>query len=170
VPVVPCPSPCPPITRGVVQFSATEFNALYPEMAGFSPTLQGNSFADATLLLDNSCASAVQDANQRMSLLYTLTAHCLLLDRGTNDGAGSITPPQSVVGRIDSAAQGSVSGSFSYNSDVTQSEAYFIQTKYGAKFWQQTVPYRTGGVYVGAPSFGPNGPGFPWNVGVVEVD
>lgn len=172
MPVVPCPSPCPPITRGVVQFLASEFTALYPEFNGFTPTpiIMQNAFNDATLLLDNTCGSAVQDANVRMSLLYTLTAHVMLLDRGTNDGAGNVTPPQSTVGRIDSAQQGSVSGSFAYNNDVTQSEAYFIQTKYGAKFWQQTVSYRTGGVYVGAPSFGPNGPGFPWSLGNVEVE
>jgi len=162
VPVVPCPSPCPPITRGVVQFDATEFNALYPEFSGLNPTVQQNSFNDATFLLNNSCGSAVCDANQRMSLLYTLTAHCLLIDRGTNDGAGNVTPAQGIVGRIDSAAEGTVNVSASYNNEVTMSEAYFIQTKYGAKFWQQTAPYRTM-VYVGPPSFGPNGPGYPFD-------
>jgi Protein of unknown function (DUF4054) len=160
VPVIPCPSPCPPPTLGVVQFSADEFNALYPEFAGLSPTVQQNSFNDATLLLNNSCGSIVFDANQRMSLLYTLTAHCLLIDRGTNDGEGNVTPARGMVGRIDSGAEGSVSASASYSSQVSESEAYFIQTKYGAKFWEQTASYRTM-VYVGPPLSGPNGPGFP---------
>ncbi len=161
MPVVPCPSPCPPITRGIVQFDAAEFNALYPEFSGLSSTVQGNSFTDATFLLNNSCGSLVQDANQRMALLYTLTAHCLLIDRGADDGAGNVTTPQGIVGRIDTAAEGSVSVSASYNNDVTMSEAYFIQTKYGAKFWQQTAQFRTMH-YVGPPSVGPNGPGFPF--------
>ena len=161
MPVIPCPSPCPPPTVGVVQFSSDEFNVLYPEFAGLNPTVQQNSFNDATLLLNNSCNSYVFDANQRMSLLYTLTAHCLLIDRGTNDGQGNVTPAQGIVGRIDNASEGSVSVSASYNSDVSQSEAYFIQTKYGAKFWEQTAYIRTA-TYIGAPSVGPNAPGFPW--------
>jgi hypothetical protein len=129
-----------------------------------SSGVEQTAFNDATFLLNNSCASAVQDANQRLILLYTLTAHVLLIDRGTNDGAGNVTSPQGIVGRIDSAAEGSVNVSAAYSSEVTQSEAYFIQTKYGAKFWQQTAQYRTM-QYVGAPSFGPNGPGFPFGFG-----
>lgn len=161
MPVVACPSPCPPITRGVVQFLSSEFTALYPEFAGIASGLQQNAFNDATFLLNNSCGSLVQDANQRMALLYTLTAHCCFLQNGTNDGAGNIVPPPGIVGRIDNASQGSVSVAASYSSEVTMSEAYFIQTKYGAKFWQQTASYRTM-LYVGAPSIGPNGPGFPF--------
>lgn len=161
MPVIPCPSPCPPPTLGVVQFSATEFNALYPEFSGLSSTVQQNSFNDATFDLNNTCGSIVIDAVQRMALLYTLTAHHLLLDRGTNDGNGNVTPPQGIVGRIANAAEGSVSVASEYNDEVTQSEAYFIQTKYGAKFWQQTAQYRTMH-YVGAPRFGPNAPGFPF--------
>ena len=161
MPVVPCPSPCPPITPGVVQFSAAEFVAQYPEFTGLTNAAMLRGFNDAQFLLDNSCGSMVQDANLRLILLYTLTAHCCLIDAGTNDGAGNVTPPQGIVGRIDNASEGSVSVSASYNDEVTQSEAYFIQTKYGAKFWQQTAPYRTMH-YVGAPSIGPNAPGFPF--------
>lgn len=162
MPVVACPSPCPQPTPGIVQFLASEFVALYPEFAGLSNPVMAQSFVDATLLLDNSCGSIVCDANQRLQLLYTLTAHCLLIDRGTNDGAGNVTTPQGIVGRIDAAAEGSVSVSASYNNDVSMSEAYFIQTKYGAKFWQQTAQYRTM-QYVGPPCVGPNGPGFPFD-------
>jgi hypothetical protein len=161
MPVIPCPQPCPPVTLGVVQFSSTEFNAIYPEFAGVNSAVQQNSFNDATLLLNNSCGSAVQDANARLTLLYTLTAFCLFIDVGTNDGNGNVTPPQGMVGRIDSATEGSVSASSSINNEVTQSEAYYVQNKYGFKFWQQTAPYRTAH-YIHAPSFGPNGPGFPW--------
>jgi Protein of unknown function (DUF4054) len=145
----------------VVQFSAPEFVAIYPEFAGLANPVMANSFADATLLLNNSCGSEVSDADQRMSLLYTLTAHCLLIDRGTNDGQGNVTSAQGIVGRIDNASEGSVSVSASYNNDVSQSEAYYIQTKYGAKFWEQTAYIRTA-TYIGAPSVGPNAPGFPW--------
>ena len=169
MPVVPCPTPCPPITRGIVQFSSVEFAGLYPEFAGLTNGQMQTAFNDATLLLDNSCASRVQDANRRLLFLYTLTAHLATIEYGTNDGAGNVTTPQGIVGRIDSAAEGSVSVSAEYSSTVTQSEAYFIQTKYGAKFWQQTAQYRTMH-YIGPPSFGPNGPGFPWQLGFGEIE
>lgn len=161
MPVVPCPSPCPPITRGVVQFDKAEFVALYPDFAGIAAGVSQNAFNDATFLLNNSCASIVQDANRRLLLLYKVTAHVLVLNAGTDDGLGNVTPAQGIVGRIDSASEGSVSVSAAYSSEVGQSEAFFIQTKYGAQFWQQTAQYRTMH-YVGPPLIGPNGPGFPW--------
>lgn len=169
MPVVPCPSPCPPITRGVVQFNAAEFVAQYPEFTGITNAAMLRAFNDAQFLLNNSCGSLVDDANLRLILLYTLTAHVLFIDAGTNDGAGNVTPGQGIVGRIDNATEGSVSVSASYNDNVTMSEAYFIQTKYGAKFWQQTAHIRTM-TYVGPPSHGPNGPGFPFGFFGAEVE
>ena len=169
MPVVPCPSPCPPITRGIVQFNAPEFVALWPEFAGLSNPNMQTAFNDAQLLLDNTCGSAVQDANKRLILLYALTAHVCCIDFGTNDDAGNVTPPQGIVGRVANASEGSVSVAAEYSTEVTQSEAYFIQTKYGAKFWQQTAAYRTAH-YVGPPAYGPNGPGFPFGVGGGFVD
>lgn len=164
MPVIPCPTPCPPVVRGVVQFSAPEFVALYPEFTGLTNGVMQNAFNDSIFLLNNSCASAVQDANARLILLYKVTAHVLLLNAGTNDGAGDTTTPQGVVGRVDSAAEGSVSASAQYNAIVGESEAFFIQTKYGAQFWQMTASYRTMH-YIGPPSFGPNGPGLDWLFG-----
>lgn len=169
MPVVPCPVPCPPPTLGIVQFSDAEFIAQYPEFTGISSANALTCFNDAQFLLNNSCGSAVCDANLRMILLYTLTAHLCLLQFGTDDGAGNVTPAQGVVGRIASGSEGSVSVAAEYSSEVTQSEAYFIQTKYGAKFWQQTAQYRTF-LYVGAPAFGPNGPGFPFQYGLADIE
>lgn len=164
MPVVPCPTPCPPITRGIVQFSAPEFVGLYPEFAGLTNGSMQNQFNGAQLLLNNSCASRVQDANTRLILLYLLTAHLCVINLGTNDGAGNVTTPQGIVGRISDAAEGSVSVHADYSSEVTQSEAYFIQTKYGAQFWQSTAQYRTM-MYIPPPATGPNGPGFPFQYG-----
>lgn len=164
MPVVPCPSPCPPITRGIVQFDDAEFIAIYPEFTGIDSAAAQTQFNGATLLLNNSCASRVQDANKRMQLLYMLTAHLCVLNTGTDDGAGDATPPQGIVGRIDSAGEGSVDVTAEYASEVSQSLAFFSQTKYGAFFWQATKAYRTMH-YIGAPECGPNGPGFPFGFG-----
>jgi Protein of unknown function (DUF4054) len=159
MPVVPCPTPRPQPVHGVVEFDATEFNTLYPEFAGLASGVEQNAFNDAVFFLNNSCCSAVRDANQRLILLYKLTAHVLFLTQGTNDGAGNVTTPQGIVGRIDSATEGSVSVSAQYNAVISESEAYFIQSQYGAAFWQMTAQYRTA-LYIPPPAFGPNGPGY----------
>lgn len=161
MPVAPCPTPCPPVVKGIVVFDGPEFVALYPEFAGLTNQAMANAFTLATLLLDNSCGSRVQDANQRLQLLYLATAHVLFLNSGTKDVNGVGSPPPGIVGRIASATEGSVTAAAEYSSEVSQSEAFFIQTKYGAQFWQMTAAYRTM-LYFGPPSFGPNGPGFPF--------
>lgn len=169
MPVTPCPTPCPPVVTGIVQFSAPEFVALWPEFTGLANGVMQNAFNIATLLLNNSCGSVVRDANLRMALLYMLTAHVCFLNAGTNDGAGNITPAPGIVGRIDSASEGSVSVTAQYASTVGQSMAFFIQTKYGAQFWQATVQYRSMR-YFGPPQFGPNGPGYPWPGAGLGID
>lgn len=161
MPVIPCPSPPPQPVHGIVQFDAPEFVAAWPEFTGLTNGSMANAFSLATLILNNSCRSIVGDANKRLALLYMLTAHIAFLVYGTNDGAGNIVPPPGVVGRIASATEGSVSVQAEYSSQVSQSEAFFIQTKYGALYWQSTSQIRTMH-YVGPPLCGPNGPGFPF--------
>jgi hypothetical protein len=89
VPVVPCPSPVPQPVYGVVEYSAAEFLASYPEFTGINnatPQALANDFVGATFLLSNTCCSRVQDANQRLFLLYLLTAHLATIHQGLNDG------------------------------------------------------------------------------------
>lgn len=161
MPVISCPTPAPQPVHGVVQFDNSEFIAVWPEFTGIASGRNQVAFNFATLLLNNSCGSVVDDANIRMGLLYLLTAHVGFLINGTNDGAGKITPPYQVVGRLASATEGSVSAATEYSSQISQSEAFYIQSKYGALYWQITSVYRTMH-YVGAPTSGPNGPGFPF--------
>lgn len=144
MPVVACtPSP---VTPGIVEFDAGEFLAMFPEFTGIntasSATLPAN-FARATLQLNNTCGSIVMDANARLSLLYILTAHITFLFNGTNDGEGNVTPPPGVVGRIANATEGSVSVGADFPVTPGNAQAYYIQTKYGAEYWQATAQYRT---------------------------
>ena len=100
MPVVACTNPAPVL--GVVEFSAAEFLASYPEFTGInnaSPSFLANDFVGATFLLNNSCCSRVQDANQRLYLLYLLTAHIATIFQGTND-AGIASPLFTGVGSI----------------------------------------------------------------------
>jgi hypothetical protein len=149
MPVIPC-APSTPVL-GIAQFSAAEFVAAYPEFAGFgvggppptSAPIPAQNFTTATLLLANSCGSRVVDANQRLSLLYLLTAHITFMMNGTNDGAGNVTPAPGIVGRINTATEGAVSVGSEFAAPPNATQAYFIQSRYGALYWTLTARYRT---------------------------
>lgn len=108
MPIVPCVTYTP--ASGIVQFSAAEFLTSYPEFTGInnaSPQALVNDFTGATFLLNNTCNSTVCDANQRLYLLYLLTAHIAAIAQGTNDGgvgaptfAGSV----SITGNVATVA------------------------------------------------------------------
>lgn len=140
----PCPTNTPPI-HGVVNFVFAEWIAQCPEFAGNSQAQGQAAFTDATYLLNNSCRSKIRDANQRQYFLYLLTAHCCFLRFGSNDGAGNVVAAPGIVGRVSDAHEGSVSVRAEYSaSKIPQGQAYYIQTRWGALYWQQTARYRTG--------------------------
>ena len=87
------------ITPGICSYSVAEFLAAYPEFTGIAPLVPPNNFVVAQGFLDNSCGSRVQDANQRLALLYLLTAHLTFLSNGTND-AGVVNPLSSFTAEI----------------------------------------------------------------------
>lgn len=152
----PCPPPTP-ITLGIVRFVDSEFKARYPAFGSVAAGLLQLDFDIATLFLNNSCCSVVRDARVREKLLYLLTAHIAALMQGENG-----KPPSGVVGRVDSATEGSVSVSVAYADQMSMTEAYFAQTQYGVMFWQGTAAYRTA-LYIPAPMTGCfTTHGFPW--------
>ncbi len=132
------PATYPTITPGDVVFSAPEFVTMFPPFSAVpAPALQAN-FNLACLQMQNSAASVVQDAPTRLYYLYLITAHITALLNGVNGQA-----PSGVVGRISSATQGSVSLSAEWAASVSNSAAYYMQTQWGATYWQSTVSYRT---------------------------
>lgn len=139
----------PQPVHGVVQFVPADFIAAYPMFASVAPGLLTSYFILATMIVDNTCQSVVDDATVREQLLNLLVAHiATLVPSGTGaPGAGS---GGGVVGRISSATEGSVSISAEYAAQVSQSMAWFTQTQWGALFWQLTSPYRSFR-YVGPP-------------------
>lgn len=78
------------------------------------------------------------------NLLYLIEAHVVQLLYGVNG-----QPPSGLVGRIASAGEGSVNVSTEW--PTNPDNAWFLQTSYGAMFWQAILPYRSGPVYVGGP-------------------
>ncbi len=55
--------------------------------------------------------------------------------------SGELAP--NFVGRVTDASEGSVSVSGDVGSFVGQAQAWWMQTKYGASYWNASAPYRT---------------------------
>lgn len=149
---------------GPITFSYPAWIARYPEFVGVSQPLAQQYFAEATLYCDNTGAGPVRDPIQLALLLNMLTAHVAAINApqiagAANDGVGS-GPNSTLVGRIDSATEGSVTVS----ADMPEqpgTEAWFNQTKYGAAYVAATLQYRTMRYYVGPRRrFGPLYGGF----------
>lgn len=141
--IAACP-PSSPVVHGVVVFVPADFKQAYTEFATVADARLTENFNIATLQMNNSCRSRVMDAAKRETLLNLLTAHITALRDGVNS-----QPPAGVVGRVSSATEGSVSVSADMGTMV-YGQAYYMQTQWGALYWQSTAPYRTM-VYVPAP-------------------
>lgn len=122
---------------GVVIFDPAAFKLRYPEFSSVDDALLQQYFTQATIYLDNTDFSRVSDLAVRAMLLNMLVAHITFLYSGANGQS-----PSGLVGRIDSASEGSVS----VHADmpgVTANSAWYMQTKYGADYWNATAPFRT---------------------------
>jgi Protein of unknown function (DUF4054) len=124
-------------TPGIVAFDPAAFQAAYPSFASVSGAALTSNFGLATLYLNNSYCSVVQDAPTRAQLLNLATAHITALLNGVNG-----QPPSGVVGRISNATQGSVSVQMEYKTN-SEAAAFWQQTQWGAAFWAATAVYRT---------------------------
>jgi hypothetical protein len=127
-------SNCP----GVAVFDSAMFLARYPEFNAVPvPTLQ-TYFYEAQLYLNNSPCSIVQNVFKRLVLLNMLTAHIAFLG-GALTADGQPRP----VGRVNQAGEGTVNASFEYTQPTPGSGPWFLQSQYGAAFWQATTQYRS---------------------------
>lgn len=118
-----------------VVFNAANFKARYPEFANVADATLGEYFKEAGFYLSNADNSPVQNVDRRAVLLNMLTAHVGFLD-GALSADGQARP----VGRVSQAGEGSVSAGFEYGTPGTQ--AWFVQSQYGAAFWQATTALR----------------------------
>lgn len=120
----------------VASFDLATFRARYPEFATVADATIEAYWAEASLYLDNTDFSRVRNVAVRAVLLNMLTAHLAALFSGVNGN-----PPQGIVGRVTNATEGSVSIAAAMEG-VTAASAWFMQTPYGAEFWQATAQYR----------------------------
>jgi len=147
--------------NGPVTFDYTYWSQVYPEFANTVTEPQAQQcFNFATLFLDNSPCSMVPVTNTagmpvRVMVLGMITAQVAQLLYGS-----SLQPASPLVGRIDSAAEGSVNVSVALDSPPFVA-AWFTQTKYGLMAWAALAPYRTA-LYIPPPRYpwGQFGPGY----------
>lgn len=122
-----------------VVLSYNTWLARFPE---FSNTVNDAAFGQllgvASVLHRNDGKGPVSNAVVQSQLLGMAVAHIAFLQYGTNS-----QPASQVVGRINNASEGSVSVATDYGTEVSQSMAFWVQSKYGALYWQMTAVYRT---------------------------
>ena len=124
----------------IVSFDYNAWITLYPEFTATVNSAQAtNYFTIATSVHRNDGGGPVTDATQQLALLNMLTAHIAALLAPPSSGQA----PSMIVGRINSATQGSVSVQAAYSSSVSEQMAWFTQSKYGALYWTAAAPYRT---------------------------
>ena len=141
---------------GVAVYNDADFKAAFPEFAATPSNLLSAKFSLAGLFLNNSDSSPVQDVGLRTQLLYMVTAHLAKLDPAIGG--------QETVGRVSNATEGGVSVAADYLTQ-SQSQAFWVQTQYGAMFWTSTAFLRSAR-YVAAPrrNMGVPGRSWPWRL------
>ena len=152
----------------VVVWSYPQFIQQFPELASVSPALLAIYFASAGDFINNTDCSIVPDepvqGGLRTRVLYLTTAHIAKMFATINGQT-----PSGLVGRINNAAEGSVSVGTDLNL-TSQSAQWWLQSPYGFMAWQALAPYRTA-LYVGRPqrNFGPYGTYGPYFGGIGVV-
>lgn len=121
----------------VVAFDLAAFRARYPEFSTVVDVTLSAYFSEAGLYLSNTDSSVVTDLTIRAMLLNMLTAHIAAMNSGVNGQA-----PSGIVGRVAQASEGSVSVTADMG-PPSGSAAWFLQTQYGAAFWQASAAFRS---------------------------
>lgn len=125
-----------------VVFDPVGFVAQYPEFTGIASASLTGSFNQATFFCANTDNALVQDIPTRTTLLWLLTAHITKLIYGTNDGAGNVTPPPGMIGRLEVAKTGTVDGKADMG-PPSGSAAWYNQTRYGAMYYAMVARFRS---------------------------
>jgi len=132
----------------VVTFDPAAFIVLFPEFATVPPARLTLLFTLAQTMLDNTGAGPVNDPTQQTTFFQLLVAHLLTMfgpsvtTGGLGGGVASL--PNAPVGRLSQATEGTVTASYDYPVvPGNPSQAWYLQTKYGAMYWTATARYRS---------------------------
>lgn len=122
----------------IVQFNYQSWVQAYPEFSALPETTVTEVYwTQAQIIHRNDGGGPVSNTASQSVLLNLVVAHLAYLFGGVNG-----QPPPQTVGRVDAATQGSVNVSLDYGT-VTNSQAWWVQSKYGAQYWLMTATYRT---------------------------
>lgn len=124
----------------IVVFVPADFKAAYPEFAAVSDARLEYFFLQAEIIVQNTDYSLVWRDNVRKILLWSLVAHLAQLAGVLDDSSGGGSGLQP-VGRISAAREGSVSTEFGYTG--SNNAQWFLQTQYGATYWELSASART---------------------------
>ena len=121
----------------IVSFDYAGWMARYPEFANVTQPQAQGYFNEATLYHRNDGQGPVNNPASQDLFLKMLTAHIAALYAPDLQGQ----PASTIVGRIASASEGSVS--VSADMKGPESAEWYYQTKYGTSYWNATKQYRT---------------------------
>jgi hypothetical protein len=124
----------------MITFDYSFFLQRYPELAYIPQNVLQLYFNEAGMYCDNTASSPIQDiavGGQRYIVLHMATAHIAAMNAASATGA----PASPLVGRINTATQGSVSVGTQMDYPPGSAQ-WWMQTKYGAAYWQATAAYR----------------------------
>jgi uncharacterized protein DUF4054 len=122
----------------VVQFRYAAWSTLFPQFSNVSEAqIAGPVLAIAQQYSRNDGGGPVNDAGVQTQLLNLMVAHVAQLLYGS-----TTQPVSPLVGRVSDASEGSVSVSVEFPTNA--GNAWFLQTQYGAMWWQMALPYRLG--------------------------
>lgn len=129
----------------IVAFNFANWSALFPQFVTTTPTftaltedqVTGPILTLAEQYCRNDGGGPVNNTGVQTQILNLMVAHVAQLLFGS-----STQPLSPLVGRISNASEGSVSVGTDF--PVTPSNAWFVQTSYGAAYWQLILPYRLG--------------------------
>lgn len=133
-----------------VTYSYNDWITNFPEFAGCSPAQGQAYFNRASVIFANETCNPAFSIGQAgfTTLFYTLVSHVAWLNAprdASGNPAAAGQPASPIVGRINSASEGSVSvGADMGDANAgSPSQAWYMQTRYGAEFWAAMAPYRT---------------------------
>ena len=141
----------PPVT-----FVFTDWSAQFGQFAALAPGQAQGFFNRACNIFANSTTNPSFRDGTLQANLYLLTAHIAWLnaprdENGNPAPSGQPAPP--LVGRVNSASEGSVNVGLDMGdaNAGSPSQAWYMQTPWGAEFWAATAGYRTM-VYAARPT------------------
>jgi hypothetical protein len=122
----------------IVQFDYAAWAVLFPQFSNLNEAqITGPVLVLAEQYCRNDGGGPVTNAAIQTQLLNLMVAHIAQLLYGSKT-----QPLSPLVGRVSSATEGSVSVGVDF--PTTPTNAWFLQTTFGAMYWQLSLPFRLG--------------------------